>query len=231
MIWDHVLAATFALGFPLLTTPVYLRRKPALLAGDSRVRIREYRETIVWLSSMGVVTLVLWVLTGRSLDQLGLGSGVGFGWRSAAAAAIALAGVTLLRVQTRFIRRDPATREAARETLYEERDFLPATRRELRWFRGVSVAAGVGEELFYRGFLLAYLTVWMPLLWAVVVSSVLFGFAHVMHGARATARSTVAGIVLAGLFVLSGSLWASMLLHTVIDWAGGDSGYAVFSTD
>ena len=36
--------ATFALGFPLLNTPVYLRRKPALLAGDSRVRLREYRE-------------------------------------------------------------------------------------------------------------------------------------------------------------------------------------------
>ena len=85
-----------------------------------------------------------------------------------------------------------------------------------------ALAAGTGEEIFYRGFLLWYLSASMSLLLAVVVSSVLFGLAHGMHGFQATLRATIMGFVLCGLYVFSGALWASILLHTAVDLSSGE---------
>ena len=50
-----------------------------------------------------------------------------------------------------------------------------------------------------------------------------------MHGSQATLRSTLMGAVLAGLYVFSGSLWASMLLHTAVDLSSGEAGKAAFA--
>lgn len=223
---DHLLAVVFAVGFPVVTAPVYARRRASLRANDSAVRRREYVETIVWLSCMGLATLAVWRAADREWSALGLG----FEWSGRAGLSLLAATVigTLLCLQVRAVRRDTATRDAARLALEPVREYLPTTRAELRLFRGVSVAAGVGEELFYRGFLIWYLSHLAPIAVAVGLSSVLFGLAHVVHGAKATSRATVLGFVLAGLYLFSGSLWASMLLHTAIDLTSGETGVAVF---
>ncbi|MBT8405518.1 MAG: CPBP family intramembrane metalloprotease [Gemmatimonadetes bacterium] len=220
---DHLLALTFAVVFPVVATPVYRRRRPALLAGDLRVRRREFVETLVWLAAMGVCTVVVWTGTGRALTALGLTVPAGRrGWLG-----MTLAGVAAMApfVQTWAVRRDPTTREAARTAFEGERDFLPTGRSERRLFWAIALAAGVGEELFFRGFLIAYGVLWLPTPATVVVSSVLFGLVHVMHGSRATLRATGLGLVLAVLYVWSGSLWPSILLHTGIDWSSAESGY------
>ena len=212
-----------------MTTPVYRRRRPALLRGDRVVRRREYLETIGWLSAMGVVTLAVWAGLGREFALLGLGwSGR---WQAYAGGIAAVAASVVLFLQARFVRRDPATREAARASLEPVREFVPRTREEVRLFRGVSLAAGIGEEIYYRGFLLWYLGQWMSLPPAVLLSSILFGAAHVMHGRDATARATVSGLLLAGLYLFTGSLWASMVLHAAIDLSSGEAGFAAFGDD
>lgn len=68
----------------------------------------------------------------------------------------------------------------------------------------------------------------MPLPWAVLLSSLLFGGAQVMHGVQATLRSAVLGVIFAALYLFSGSLWASMILHPMIDLTSGESGLAAF---
>jgi membrane protease YdiL (CAAX protease family) len=87
------------------------------------------------------------------------------------------------------------------------------------------VSAGIGEELFYRGFLLWYLGTVVSTAGAVVVSSTLFGLAHVMHGASAAARAGLLGVVFCGLYLWTGSLWVPMLLHTAIDWFSGRAAF------
>lgn len=223
---DHVLAVVFAIGFPLFTTRQYHRRKAAMLAGDRSVKRREYLETIAWLSAMGIATLVVWVALGREFSLLGF-SFVG-GWTAYAGLGIAVIGSLLLMLQARAIMRDEATREAAREALAPVREFLPTTLEDVRLFRGVSLSAGIGEEIYYRGFLIWYLTLVMSPVWALVISSIAFGLAHVMHGVQSTVRSTIMGAVLGGLYILSGSLWASMILHYFIDISSGLSGFAAF---
>lgn len=222
---DTALALAFALGFPLLTWPVYRRRQPALRAGEWEVKRREYAETIAWLGSMGLATLILWFATGRELGEIGLR--VEDSWRGPVAVLVAAAACALLVVQVRTVRRSASHREAARQALGEVAEYLPTSPREARWFRGVSLSAGVGEELFYRGFLLWYLSFLLPLVWAVVASSILFGFAHVMHGWQSTLRATGMGFLLAALYLFGGALWAPMLLHTAVDWSSGEMALAV----
>lgn len=75
----------------------------------------------------------------------------------------------------------------------------------------VSLAAGVGEELFFRGWLQAVVG-WLP-------ASLAFGLAHVA-GARMLAFgvwATGMGAVLGGLAVATGGLLAPMAAHACYD--------------
>lgn len=226
---EHVIAALFAIGFPASSTPTYAKRRAAMLAGDRSIKRREYLETIAWLSSMGLASVGYFVLSGRPLGELGLTLPTSRG--GIAAVGLAVLGSCLLWLQLRAVRTDEKTRELAREAMMPVREYFPTRADERGLFRGVSFSAGIGEELFYRGFLMWYLATWFPL-WAVVVlSSILFGLAHVMHGVQATLRSTVSGLVLAGLYLLGGSLLAPMILHTMVDLTSGESGAFVFRED
>lgn len=226
---EHVIVVLFGLGFPAISAPSYSTRRVAILAGDRELKKREYRETIAWLSAMGAASVAFFVWSGQDLSLLGVE------WpsssRGAVSVALAAAGSTALWLQVRAVRVDPATRAATREALMPVREYFPHNVDERRLFRGVSIAAGIGEELFYRGFLLWYAAQWLPVWAAVVVSSLLFGLAHVMHGVQATARSTLMGFVLAGLYLFGGSLVAPMILHTAVDLTSGESGALAFADD
>jgi hypothetical protein len=87
----------------------------------------------------------------------------------------------------------------------------------------VWVFAGFGEELGYRGYLLtraadlgnrsniAYVA-------AMLYVAVVFGFGHFYKGPAGIMGSTYSGLVLGGVYLLSGrNLWASILAHGMSD--------------
>jgi membrane protease YdiL (CAAX protease family) len=77
----------------------------------------------------------------------------------------------------------------------------------------VSVAAALGEEIFFRGWLQPVIG-WVP-------AAVAFGAAHVA-GARMLALgvwATGMGLVLGGLVIVTGGLLASMVAHACYDMA------------
>lgn len=226
---EHGVAVLFALGFPAATAPSYSSRRAAILAGDRELKKTEYRQTIAWLSAMGVASVLFFIVTGRDLALLGVV------WpdslQGAASVGLAAAGSAILWIQVRAVRMDSATRAAAREALRDVREYFPSGSEERHLFRGVSFAAGIGEELFYRGFLFWYFAEWLPV-WAIVVAtSVLFGLAHIMHGTQALTRSTLMGFVLAGLYLLGGSLLAPMILHVAVDLTSGETGSLAFGDE
>lgn len=102
------------------------------------------------------------------------------------------------------------------------RDLLPRTARERWWFRLLSVCAGTGEELAYRGY--ATLVLWSltgsPLA-AVLVANVPFALVHVYQGRIGLVRTYLLGVALGVSFLYTRSLWPAMISHTVIDLAGG----------
>lgn len=81
----------------------------------------------------------------------------------------------------------------------------------------LAIAAGVGEELLFRGVLQAELaTLWEP--WsALVVASLVFGLCHWITPAYAII-ATVMGAYLGGLYWYTGGLLVPVLVHTLYDF-------------
>jgi hypothetical protein len=102
---------------------------------------------------------------------------------------------------------------------------LPHDQRELRWFGVVAVTAGLCEELLYRGYLIWYLQHWLPLTFAVTVAVVIFGVGHFYQGARGMLLTALVGAFLAAVYLFTGTLFASMAIHALMDLY---SGYAAW---
>ena len=76
------------------------------------------------------------------------------------------------------------------------------------------IAAPFAEEFVFRGFLFNAILRYVPVAGAIVLSAIVFGFAHLQPGnAGAIAPLAAAGLVLAAVYYYSGSLVASMLAH------------------
>lgn len=88
----------------------------------------------------------------------------------------------------------------------------------------VSVAAGVGEELAYRGALFLTLTWWTGEQWvALGVVAISFAAAHLRQGVRASAYIFAFGVMLQLLVMVSGSLVTAILVHAAYNIAVGIS--------
>jgi len=95
---------------------------------------------------------------------------------------------------------------------------LPRTAAERALFVGVSLAAGVGEELTFRSFLIPAVESAAGDAWlAAGLSAGAFGLIHSYQGALGAIRAGLLGFVLAVPFVVTGSVVPSMVAHTVLD--------------
>ncbi|MGE0160199.1 MAG: CPBP family intramembrane glutamic endopeptidase [Gemmatimonadales bacterium] len=101
------------------------------------------------------------------------------------------------------------------------RGLIPRTREEKSVFGLLSVAAGVGEEIAYRGYAIPVLTPLVGVGGAAALSSVVFGALHAYQGILGVLRTTVMGAFLAWGFLAAGSLWPAIVAHTAIDLVAG----------
>ncbi len=101
------------------------------------------------------------------------------------------------------------------------RALLPRTPRERAAFVVLSLAAGTGEEIVYRGYSIPVLAVLLGPLGAAVLTSAVFGVLHAYQGSLGMVRTAVLGGVLAWGFLASGSLWPAIAAHAVIDVVAG----------
>src|SRR5690606_29439718 len=117
-----------------------------------------------------------------------------------------------------------------RERSLEQRagnvSFMPVDRDELGHFFFLSAAAGFGEEIIFRGFLLHYLIFWLghtpaDVIAAGLFSSVLFAYLHGYQGRVAMVKIFLLAMLLAAVFIFTKSLWPVILLHTGIDVFSG----------
>ena len=56
---------------------------------------------------------------------------------------------------------------------------------------------------------------------SMILSSVIFGLMHAYQGLAGVIRTAATGLLLAGVFVASGSLLLSIILHVIIDAYAG----------
>jgi len=184
-----------------------------------RERISLYASTIVfqWLAA-GVAAWRAWA-HGFSAAQLGLSTRSPWG---TIAAAIVGGGIlaTLQWLNLRRMGRLPEKTRAKLQSLAER--ILPRSATERVPFFALAVTAGICEEFLYRGFAMAALTRSGLPLWAtVVISSLLFGIAHLYQGRSGLLGTTLLGLIFGVARVGFSSLTPVMVWHAAVDVVAG----------
>lgn len=215
---DHLIVALLVLVVPWLVWVDYRKLVRAVESGQPGARTTAYRQTVVVQWGFTAAVVGFWLWSGRSLPALGLGFEPSRGqW---VGLALSLLACAFLVFQTVTVSQHPEARNAVRAQLGSLRPLLPHSAGEARWFTAVSVTAGTCEEVVYRGFLMAYFG-GLGLIPAILLSTLVFGLSHLYMGRDGALRATLVGLVVAGLYWLTGSLWASMLLHATADLTSG----------
>ena len=98
---------------------------------------------------------------------------------------------------------------------------MPRNRPERAYAAAMSVVAGITEELAFR----LYLPLLLALLtgngiFAFAIATLLFGAMHRYQGWRGVAATTLVGLVMSAIYLITGALWLAMLLHALIDLNG-----------
>ena len=224
---DHLFVVLLAAPFPLWAVWDYRRFVANLRAGKPGARIRAYRETLAVEWGLALIVVLLWAGTGREAGLLGVHLEAGKWWWVGAILTLAIS--TFLVVQVVAVRRHKGSLEKVRAQVEALSPLFPGTPGEVRWFNALSVTAGICEELVYRGYLMAYLTTLAGTPAAVLLSSAAFGIGHAYQGPAGMAKTFGVGLTMALVSLLTGSLWAPILLHALIDITGGMVGRFVLA--
>lgn len=226
-LWDHGLVfVALVVVFPFVGLHSYRRFLDRVAVEGEPELIREYQRTIfLWLGGLAVATISVWLAHRRPIEALfttdralvdaglayGMVAGIGIGILMRPVLA-----VTNAKIASQFA-----------ETMKPVAAFLPKSRRALAWGLAVSIAAGVAEEIAYRGFLIPYLSSMAPMWVSIVASSILFGAAHLYQGWVGVLATTVLGAVFAVVYMSTGTLLLPMLLHALIDVSAMVTAYVV----
>ncbi len=217
---DHAFFIAVAVVLPVVGFISFRRLLRRAAAGEAVNPMDLYRTTALAQWAVFVVLLIMWMMLGRPLSALGFTLDVD---------ARLLGGVALTGIAIALLLRQLKTLYDATETelaaldrqLGDLKIIFPRTRNELAGFYGVSITAGIVEETIWRGFLFWYFGQLMPLWAAATLSAIGFGLAHAYQGMQAVARIMLAGSIFVVLYLLTGSLWLSMLLHALVDMLQG----------
>jgi len=185
-------------------------------------RIALYASTIAfqWLA-VAVVAWRAWI-HGYTAVELGLT----MAGRSRILIASVVGAMTIATLQWLNLRRMGRIPVASRGSIQAIAErILPQSPLELLPFLALAVTAGLCEEFLYRGFAMAVLgRLGSPGWVAVLLSSILFGMAHLYQGRAGFASTMVMGIVLGSGRMGFGSLIPVMLWHSAVDIVAGVAG-------
>jgi uncharacterized protein len=142
--------------------------------------------------------------------QTNFGTGFGIGL----AIGIGIAIVVVLVVPVFLLRRQVSELPA----IGDVGALLPRTRGELKYGAGLSINAGLVEELLFR--------LGMPaLLFGItgngvvsfLLASILFGLLHIYQKVWGVLGATILGLVFSLLYLLTGSIWVVIVVHALVD--------------
>jgi uncharacterized protein len=143
-------------------------------------------------------------LHGHVSGDFGLGLGIGV------AVAVGLVLVIPIFLLRRQVTELPAIGDVGA--------LLPRTRGELKYGAGLSVNAGIVEELLFR--------LGMPaLLFGItgngalsfLIAAILFGLLHIYQRVWGVLGAVILGLVFSLVYLLTGSIWVVMIVHALVD--------------
>jgi len=210
----HALTAFLVLYTPWWGCRQIQNAQKRLRAGDPLGRVRLYRSLIIEQFALIAVVCGLWRVGGIPAASLGIGAPRS--WWGTAGLGVVLGGFLV-----RSALRSRPKAERLRGKLGEQIGVLvPDSIEEHRWFACVSVGAGIAEELAYRGFLFYYFSVYLPQMHSpgiVLLAALIFGLGHLYQGWQGVVKTALVGLILAGFYLVTGSLLLPIVLHALTD--------------
>ena len=225
--FDHLFVVVVMLGaFPFGGWIAYRRFLARLERIGDFALVQEYRNTLLWLGGLAIATLLVWWFAARPFAMLFATTPLMPDGPEMAPAIALGAGIGLL-IRPLLAWRVPRLAEMFRKQMAAIAAFLPRSREQLLWGLAVSCAAGLCEEIGYRGYLMPYLGAWLPAWGTIAGSALIFGLAHIYQGRTGTLMTTLVGAGLAALYAVSGSLWWPIALHAALDLSAMTTAYVV----
>jgi hypothetical protein len=220
---DHVLVLAFAVAWPLHGLLSHRRYREGVRRGEAGARLAAYAQGMLTQWLFVALAVALWIRHGRDFGLLGLRApSTAAAW---AALAVAAAVGRAFLLQSAVVARRPDTHPEVREALAPVVEILPRDRNDLTGFLSLSLTAGICEEILFRGLLPWYLGHALGLWGGQALALALFALAHLYLGGTATWRAGLAGAAAGALYLWSGSLVPSMLLHASLDASAGWMAY------
>jgi uncharacterized protein len=185
-------------------------------------RLALYASTIAfqWVAA----TLVAWRAWAHGYTAAQLGWNLHGRTRIVIASLVGAAIIATLQwLNLRRMGKVPVAARGALQAIAER--ILPQSAVELLPYLALAITAGLCEEFLYRGFAMAVLSrVGLPVWTVVLLSSVLFGLAHLYQGRGGLVSTLVVGAVLGtGRFAYD-SLVPVIFWHGAIDVVAGIAG-------
>lgn len=212
-----------AVGMPLMAYLFHLQDKRALARGESFDRPRAYLQTAAFLWAPTIALSGYWLYVSRTFATFGfnlqVNTGMLLAWAFVGIASFALvAQMWAAHTKKDFARKIVDQYLGLGDTVR----WLPKTRREFAMFCGLSVTAGITEEVLFRAFLIWGFSHWMPVWVAAMLALFAFLLGHLYQEKPSLIlRVGFAGTVFTLVYLWSGSIWPAIVLHAVIDIASG----------
>jgi uncharacterized protein len=110
---------------------------------------------------------------------------------------------------------------------------VPLNWKEYFPYMFLAFAAGICEEIIYRGFLIPYILHYLPVsefsyIIALVVPGIIFAISHFYQGTWSVLKIFLISILFGLIFFYSGSLLIVVIIHILIDLMSGIMGVLVF---
>lgn len=204
---------TIVLAILLVAMPAFALAQLPLVADTPIERLPAYWGS---LATLWLIGAACWLVGTRDAGP----AAIGVVWPGAASLVSWSVGLTFAGLTMMLVFRWVTSVTGARESQML-RELLPRSPHERGVFALLSVAAGVGEEVAYRGYAIPLLATIMGVPAAAVLTSVVFGILHGYQGLLGTVRTTLMGGTLAWGFLASGSLLPAIVAHTLIDLVAG----------
>jgi len=214
---DGVIAALIAVVFLSWGLHIVSSLKSTPESGLARLRMRAYLGTIALQWTFVVAIAVMGLVRGTPWAALGLAPSLSLPfWIVFAILAVSL--YPLVRWRARLLAKEENLEKIRHMANGQGPGRLfPKCRWELALFYAMSVSSGTTEELLFRGFLIWYFHHWLALWPSALLSTIIFGLDHLYQGWSGALQAGVMGAIFALLYLCTGSLVISVLLHILIN--------------
>lgn len=186
-------------------TQTYIQANPDLL-------IQTYKSIYVMQWAMCLPVLVMLGLKAGGLASIGIGF-LTDPLSIAGLIATVVVGAQLIKRLPHPEKRLIKAKKRFKEVIY----ILPKNKAEHKWSLGLSITAGVCEEVLFRGLFYELLLEHTTAIYAIIIVNIFFGLGHAGTKLKNMLSTMGLGLLWSTIYYFTGSLWVPIAMHILVD--------------